>query len=119
MRRRRAGNGLIVDKRNLKNGAKTRIKKVALKYCGGCNPGYDRVAYVGKIKSAAGPDVEWVTLDDKRFDAVLLVVGCETACPLRSVDFGKYKQTVAIKNDKVSPKDLVKILLESEERNDD
>ena len=65
MRRRRAGNGLVVDKRNLKNGAETRIKKVALKYCGGCNPGFDRVAYVEKIKSAAGPDIEWVTLDDE------------------------------------------------------
>ena len=55
---------------------------MALKYCGGCNPGFDRVAYVDKIKSAAGPDIEWVTLEEEGFDAVLLVSGCETACPL-------------------------------------
>jgi hypothetical protein len=119
VRRRRAGDGLAVDKRNLTNGAETGIKKVALKYCGGCNPGFDRVAYVESVKSAAGPVIEWVTLDDEGFDTVLLICGCETACPLRSLDFSRYTQSVSIKNDKVSPKDLVKILLESEEANED
>ncbi|MGZ3596175.1 MAG: hypothetical protein ACXWMV_13990 [Syntrophales bacterium] len=92
---------------------------MALKYCGGCNPGFDRVAYVEKIKSAAGADIEWVTLDDEGFDAVLLVAGCETACPRRSLDFSQYKQSLSIRDDKISPKDLVKILLESEEANED
>ena len=97
----------------------TGIKRVALKYCGGCNPGYDRVAYVGKIKSAAGADIEWVTLDEGGIDAVLLATGCETACPRRSIDFGEYKRTVTIRDDKQSPEDLVKILLESEATNED
>lgn len=119
MRGRRTGDGLVVDKRNLINGAEKRIKKVALKYCGGCNPGFDRVAYVEKIKSATGPDIEWVTLDDEGFDAVLLVAGCETACPQRSLDFSRFKRTVYIKNEKLSPKDVVRILLESEETNED
>lgn len=92
---------------------------MALKYCGGCNPGFDRVAYVEKIKSAAGPCIEWVTLDEGWFDAVLLVTGCDTACPRRSLDFSKYKQTLLIKDDKQSPEDLVKILLESEATNED
>ncbi len=119
MRRRGAGDGLAVDKRNLTNGAETGIKKVALKYCGGCNPGFDRVAYAESVKSAAGPVIEWVTLEDEGFDTVLLICGCETACPLRSIDFSRYRQRVSIKNDKVSPGDLVNILLESEEANED
>jgi len=97
----------------------TGIKRVALKYCGGCNPGFDRVAYVEKIKSAAGPNIEWVMLDEGGIDAVLLVTGCDTACPQRTVDFSKYKQTLLIKDDKQSPEDLVKILLESEATNED
>ncbi len=92
---------------------------MALKYCGGCNPGFDRVAYVDKIKSAAGPDIEWVTLEEEGFDAVLLVSGCETACPRRTRDFSEYKQALLIRDDKASPEDLVKILLESEVRNED
>jgi hypothetical protein len=119
VRRRRAGYGLAVDKRNLTNGAETGIKKVALKYCGGCNPSFDRVAYVEKIRSAAGPEIEWVTLDCEGFDAVLLVAGCDTACPGRTLDFSRFKRTVFVKNDKISPKDLVRILLESEEANED
>lgn len=97
----------------------TAIKRVALKYCGGCNPVFDRVTYVEKIKSAAGPDIEWVTLDDEGLDAVLFVTGCETACPLRSIDFSQYKHALLIKDDNVSSQDLVKILLESEETNED
>ena len=97
----------------------TGIKRVALKYCGGCNPGFDRVAYVEKIKSAAGPDIEWVTMDEEGFDAVLLVTGCDTACPRRSVDFSEYKQALLSRDDKASPEELVKILLESEATNED
>lgn len=92
---------------------------MALKYCGGCNPGFDRVAYVEKIKSAAGAGIEWVTLDEQGFDAVLLVTGCETACPRRTIDFSEYKQTLSIRNDNLSPEDVVKILLESEATNED
>ena len=92
---------------------------MALKYCGGCNPGFDRVAYVDKIKSAAGPAIEWVTLDEEKFDAVLLVTGCDTACPRRSLDLSEYKQSLSIKDDKASPQELVRILLEREETNED
>jgi hypothetical protein len=95
------------------------IKRVALKYCGGCNPGFDRVAYVEKIKSAAGLNIEWVTLDEEGFDTVLLVSGCDTACPRRSIDLSPYRQTVTVRDDKASPEDLVKILLESEATNED
>ena len=77
------------------------------------------MAYVEKIKSTAGAEIEWVTLDEGGIDAVLLVTGCETACPRRSIDFGEYGQTVTIKDDKQSPEDLVKIILESEARNED
>jgi hypothetical protein len=58
-------------------------------------------------------------LDEGWIDAVLLVTGCETACPRRTLDFSEYKQAILISDDKASPEDLVKILLESEARNED
>ena len=55
-------------------------KRIALKYCGGCNPTFDRAEYVKKIQSAAGDRIEWATLDDAAWDGILLIHGCNTAC---------------------------------------
>jgi hypothetical protein len=60
-----------------------------------------------------------VTLDDEGFDTVLLVSGCETTCPRRTLDFSAYEQALLIRDDKAAPEDVVKILLESEARNED
>lgn len=92
---------------------------MALKYCGGCNPSFDRVDYVLKIKIAAGQSIEWVILDEADFDAVLLVNGCDTECSHKTVDFCRYKQTVTVKNDGISPEEIIKILLKSEALDED
>lgn len=61
--------------------------KTALKYCGGCDPAYDRQALVAQIKAVAGKNIEWLSLDDPEHEAVLLVCGCKTACPLEKYQF--------------------------------
>ncbi|MCB2193243.1 MAG: hypothetical protein KQI62_16850, partial [Deltaproteobacteria bacterium] len=59
--------------------------KVALKYCGGCDPGYDRVAYYEAIQAEAGERITWQRLEQGGHQALLLVCGCETACPLEEI----------------------------------
>ena len=54
--------------------------KVAIKYCGGCNPDYDRVALVERIKERLNGRVEFVSAEDEDIDLVLAVEGCKTAC---------------------------------------
>jgi hypothetical protein len=54
--------------------------KVAIKYCGGCNPDYDRVALVEGIKERLNGKVQFVSAEDKNIDLVLAVEGCKTAC---------------------------------------
>jgi len=54
--------------------------KVAIKYCGGCNPGYDRVALADYIKNSLHGRVEFVSLDSEAIDLVLAVEGCKTCC---------------------------------------
>lgn len=54
--------------------------KIGLKYCGGCNPRYDRVALVGRIRDSLGGGVEFVPWDGKDASLILVVTGCETAC---------------------------------------
>ena len=53
--------------------------KVAIKYCGGCNPDYDRIALVKHIEERLKDNVEFVSAEDEDIDLVLAVEGCETA----------------------------------------
>ena len=54
--------------------------KVGIKYCGGCNPGYDRVALADFVKKSLHGRVEFVSLDSEAIDAVLAIEGCKTCC---------------------------------------
>ncbi len=54
--------------------------KVGIKYCGGCNPRYDRVAEVTRLK-AQFPGAEFVSASgNPDCDFVLVVCGCPAAC---------------------------------------
>jgi 4-hydroxybutyrate CoA-transferase len=52
--------------------------RIRIKYCGGCNPGYDRSFLVERIKTRMGDAVKWVSSEP--YDLVIAVQGCETAC---------------------------------------
>jgi hypothetical protein len=54
--------------------------KVGIKYCGGCNPEYDRVEVVGRIKNELGGILEIVPHDVPELEIILVVQGCKTAC---------------------------------------
>jgi len=81
-----------------------------LKYCGGCNPGFDRVEYFRKIQAAAGDSIEWVTLEDPGFGSVLLIQGCPTACPERTLGSIGDRGIVSIRNNELAPEEVVKQL---------
>ncbi len=54
--------------------------KVAIKFCGGCNPTYDRMEVFQLIQSLAGGSVEWLSMEDQSYEAVLLICGCASGC---------------------------------------
>jgi len=54
--------------------------RVGLKYCGGCNPEYDRVALASRIKNRLDGKVAFVSPDRGAVDLILAVEGCSTAC---------------------------------------
>lgn len=109
MRWRRAFHGISVDERYLINPAKMG-RRIALKYCGGCDAGFDRVQYFNRIRTAAGDSIEWVTLDDGGFEAVLVISGCETACPEEGIDFMPAR-IVTVRTDKRDPGEIAQHLL--------
>ena len=54
--------------------------KVGVKYCGGCNPQYDRVEVVEALQKRLEGRAEFVSPDHDRIDLILAVEGCSTAC---------------------------------------
>ena len=56
------------------------MQKVGIKYCGGCNPYYDRVALVKELESRLKGKVEFVSAADDDIDFLLAVEGCGTDC---------------------------------------
>ena len=53
---------------------------IGVKYCGGCNPTYDRVALVKQIEKRLRGKASLVRPDSEAVSLVLAVVGCSTAC---------------------------------------
>ena len=54
--------------------------KVGLKYCGGCNPAFNRVEFVKHLTASLDSVVEWVSFEDESISCLLIVHGCEIAC---------------------------------------
>lgn len=56
--------------------------RIGVKYCGGCNPRYDRTALAARLKQELGGGVDWVSAAsaDAPLDFVLVVCGCTAAC---------------------------------------
>ena len=63
--------------------------KVGLKYCGGCNPEYDRVALVRHIEESLQGKIAFVTPEGEGVRLILAVEGCSTACADLSAFQGK------------------------------
>ena len=86
-------------------------KKVALKYCGGCDPNFDRVEYFKKICVIAHDSIHWVHVDDQESDAILIICGCDIACAEASVDLTPYFRIISLRDEKWDPRDIVEALL--------
>ena len=54
--------------------------KVGIKYCGGCNPTYDRVAAVKEMEERLRSRAELISWHDESADAVVIVAGCAASC---------------------------------------
>lgn len=61
--------------------------RIGLKYCGGCNPEYDRVVLVKHIIESLQGAVEFVAPESEGIRIILAVAGCSTAC----IDMSAYQ----------------------------
>jgi hypothetical protein len=76
--------------------------RIGVKYCGGCNPEYDRVALIKSVQERLAVKADFVSWENKDIDQVLVLCGCSTSC----VDLSQFTglKTLMIKNpDDVEP----------------
>lgn len=62
--------------------------KIFVKYCGGCNPRYDKAELVGKLRNDLPGHSFSETYDDP--DVSLIVCGCPSACADKSTAAAPY-----------------------------
>ncbi len=65
--------------------------RIGVKYCGGCNPNYDRGELVAKIENQLSQIVLWVDPEEDP-DLIIAVQGCPTAC----ADLGSFDESKVI-----------------------
>lgn len=77
--------------------------KIGVKFCGGCNPRYDRGASLRKMKEHL-MDVDWITGNKEEIcDYWLLICGCQRGC-IKTEEFTGTKEIFLLE----SPMDFVK-----------
>jgi len=69
------------------------MKKIALKYCGGCNPRFNRVQLANKLFEAF-PELIQVSHDTLNPWLALVVCGCPSCCTEHSHMMGDIGKTV-------------------------
>lgn len=73
--------------------------EIGIKYCGGCNPQYNRSEWVKALMEEFS-DVTFETASkDKYYDVVLIVNGCNSACASHEELKGKEKLFVKSEKD--------------------
>ncbi len=55
-------------------------KKIGIKYCGGCNPGYERVEMIERIQFRFNDQFSFLRHDEPDIDLLILMSGCHRAC---------------------------------------
>lgn len=54
---------------------------IGVRYCGGCNPRYDRVEFVNKVKNRFKEDKEFENAQEGvTYEALMVVGGCQNCC---------------------------------------
>lgn len=55
--------------------------KIGFKYCGGCNPRYDRKAFYEEFKACVDEDMDTsLAREDEKYDWLIVLVGCSNNC---------------------------------------
>ena len=54
--------------------------RLAVKFCGGCNPEYSRSSLIRFIRQEVSAKGRWIAREESKADLVLILDGCRTGC---------------------------------------
>ena len=88
------------------------MKKVGLRYCGGCNPCFDRLEVVGRILEAAAGRIPWSLREEEECSLLLIVNGCDRGCAEEEIRTRvPAPRFLSLRSGKRSPEEIVSLLL--------
>lgn len=73
--------------------------KIGIKYCGGCNPRYDRTNVIEQLKKDLPGSDAFLAEPFADMDYVVVVCGCKSACALIDGFEGRYGRTILTESD--------------------
>lgn len=73
--------------------------RVGIKYCGGCNPSYERLEIVRRAQSRFDRRLLFIRHDQPDLDAMILMNGCQRACAVEDLNQTVARFSVAGEND--------------------
>ena len=86
-------------------------RNIAVKFCGGCDPAYDRVEYLESIKAAAADLLDWVSYDSPDFETLLIINGCEKACPEKELPQKSERPVISLTSNALAPERVIDIVM--------
>jgi hypothetical protein len=64
-------------------------KRIGIKYCGGCNPGYERVEMIERVQFRFNDRFFSLHHDEPDIDVLVLMSGCHRACAGRDLNIAQ------------------------------
>lgn len=60
--------------------------KIGIRYCGGCNPQYERVEMIQRVQALVGDRLLFIRHDQQNLDGLITVNGCPRACGAKGLN---------------------------------
>jgi hypothetical protein len=60
--------------------------KIGIRYCGGCNPHYERVEMIQRVQALVGDRLLFIPHDQQGLDGLITVNGCPRACGAKGLN---------------------------------
>jgi hypothetical protein len=87
------------------------LKTVGIKFCGGCNPTFDRSQYWNEIKALSSGRINWVGFNHSGLEALLLITGCHTSCPEKNFHPADYNLFIVVRDNLTTPASVVEKII--------
>ncbi|MCX7982721.1 MAG: hypothetical protein N2572_07425 [Syntrophales bacterium] len=83
---------------------------LAVKFCGGCNPTYERGMFFEDLKTKLEDKFDFVPHDHPTPDGMIIICGCDRVCPIKQYNPCHYKSFTVIRRATASEEAAAEII---------